>query len=212
TYTEPTVYFEYAYDIARQAAENEILTVLVTNGFINPAPLKKIAPFVTGANVDLKGWSDDFYRQICGGELKPVLQTLRQMKKSGIWVEVTTLMVTGLVDNEKQLREIAQFILDELGPETPWHISRFYPHYRFYSPPTPPEKLSRARAIGLDQGLQYVYCGNLAGDEGENTYCPSCGKLLIHRYGFTIVSNIISEDRCPDCHTEIAGLGMNHLN
>ena len=208
TYTEPTVFFEYAYDIARIAKDQGIDIVWVTNGFINPAPLRKIAPFLAAANVDLKGWSESFYREVCGGELKPVLHSLKLMKHLGIWVEVTTLAVTGHADDDDTLRSIARFIAGELGPETPWHVSRFHPDYRYVgAPPTAPEVLVRARQIGVAEGLRYVYYGNWPG-EGENTFCHGCRRPLIERRGYRILSNVIKDGKCPKCGTVVAGMGM----
>jgi len=213
TYTEPTIYFEYAYDIAKLAAEQDILTVFVSNGFINPKPLQKIAPFLAAANIDLKGWDEDFYRAVCGGDFKAVLNTLKLMKKLDIFVEVTTLAVTGYVDDETTLRSIARFIKNELGAETPWHISRFFPQYHYASvPPTPANVLHRAREIGLDEGLRYVYTGNMAGDENESTFCYACGERLIHRSGYRIVNNKIKNNKCPVCGAVIDGIGMSGDN
>lgn len=209
TYTEPTIYFEYAYDIAKLAAEEDILTVFVSNGYITPKPLKQIAPFLTAANIDLKGWDEQFYSEVCGGDLKSVLNTLKLMKKLGIFVEVTTLVVTGYVDKESVLRDIAAFIANELGPETPWHISRFHPSYKYRdSHPTNIESIHRAREIGVEQGLRYVYSGNILGDSGEHTYCYSCNTQLITRIGFEVSNNIIQDGKCPNCGAEIDGIGM----
>ena len=209
TYTEPTIYFEYAYDIARLAAEQNILTVFVTNGYINPAPLQKIAPFLAAANVDLKGWNSDFYREVCGGELKHVLAALKLMKKLNILVEVTTLAVTGYVEDDRTLQEIAHFIFNELGPETPWHISRFHPMYKMLDrSPTSLRILDRARRIGLEAGLRYVYTGNVPGDEGEDTYCYHCGKLLVDRLGFQILKYQVKEKKCYNCGSPIDGVDL----
>ncbi len=209
TYTEPTIYFEYACDIAVNAAEQGIKTVFVSNGFINAKPMEKIAPFLVAANIDLKGWDEKFYRDVCGGELKSVLNTLMLMKKLGIFIEVTTLLVTGYVDNEKTLREIVAFILNELGPETPWHISRFYPNFQYqHVPPTSIDMIKRARDIGLEAGLRYVYSGNVPGDDGESTWCYSCGAKLISRYGYQIEYNNIKDHKCPGCAAAIDGIGL----
>ncbi len=209
TYTEPTIYFEYAFDIAKKAAEQGVKTVFVSNGFTNAKPIEKIAPFLSAANIDLKGWDEQFYRNVCGGELKSVLHTLKLMKKLGIFVEVTTLVVTGYIDKKETLREIAQFILNELGPETPWHISRFYPHYLYSDvAPTSVDIIKRAREIGLAAGLRYVYSGNVPGDDGESTYCYSCGEPLISRYGYHIEFNKIKDKKCPSCGAEIDGIGL----
>jgi len=209
TYTEPTIFYEYAYDAGKLAADRGILNVFVTNGFISPEPLRQIAPFLHAANVDLKGWDEEFYKRIVGGSLRAVLDALKLMKELGIWVEVTTLCVPGYVDTEEQFRSIAGFIRDELGPETPWHVSRFYPHYKMTDrPPTPVSVLQRAREIGLEEGLRYVYSGNVPGDEGENTYCYSCHTVLIRRWGFSVLENRIRDGKCPECGAEIDGLGM----
>ena len=209
TYTEPTVYYEYAYDSAVLAADNGILNVFVTNGFISEEPLRQIAPVLHAANVDLKGWDEDFYKKIVGGRLQPILSTLKLMKELGIWVEVTTLCVPGYVDTEEQFRSIARFIRDELGPETPWHVSRFYPHHHMTDrSPTSVAVLQHARKIGLEEGLRYVYSGNVPGDEGENTYCYKCGGLLIRRWGFSVLDYHIRDGRCSDCGAVIDGIGM----
>jgi pyruvate formate lyase activating enzyme len=207
TYTEPTVFYEYALEICQLARRNGLDTVWVTNGYISESPLREIAPCLTAANVDLKGWNEEFYHSIVGGRLQPVLDTLKRMKSLGIWVEVTTLVVPGYVDDDSVLREIARFIRDELGAETPWHISRFYPNYRMSQlPATSLTILQRARQIGLEAGLHYVYTGNAPGDVGENTYCYRCGTLLIERCGFEIMRNALKERHCPECQIKIDGI------
>jgi len=209
TYTEPTIFYEYAYDSAKLAKDKGIHNNFVTNGFISREPLEEINPYLDAANVDLKSFSDKTYRSIIGGRLGPVLDTLRLMKELGIWVEVTTLVIPGINDSDEELRDIASFIL-ELGPETPWHVSRFYPTYNMTDrPPTPVESLRRAREIGFEVGLRYVYGGNVPGEESENTFCYNCGKLLIARYGFSVLENDITEDsKCPRCGAVIDGVGM----
>jgi len=208
TYTEPTIFFEYAYDTSKLAQKEGIKNVFVTNGYISEEALKKISPYLDAANVDLKSFSEDFYKKICGGHLAPVLNTLKLMKKLGIWLEVTTLIIPTLNDSEKELKKIAEFIVN-LGKEVPWHISRFYPTYRLNKlPPTPLELIYRGREIGLRAGLRYVYTGNIPGDKGENTYCYRCGKLLIQRYGYRIEKFDIEEGRCKYCQTEIDGVGI----
>lgn len=206
TYTEPTVFFEYAYDIAVLAHERGIGNVFVTNGYMTAEALDKAAPFLLAANVDLKSFRDDFYRLQCGARLRPVLDTLRNMKDAGVWIEVTTLLIPGLNDSEAELREIAAFI-HGLGPETPWHVSRFHPQYRMRSvPQTPPPSIRRAVDIGRATGLHYVYSGNLPGDEGEKTFCHRCGHLLIDRFGFAIRGIDLDGARCPRCGTPLAGV------
>jgi len=209
TYTEPTIFFEYAYDTAVLAHKEGIANVYVTNGYMTPEMLDAFHPYLDAANVDLKSASDEFYRKYCGARLQPVQDSLKKMKQLGIWVEVTTLVIPGLNDSEDELRTIAEFIAQELGPETPWHVSRFHPHYKMYDrPPTPTATLHKAREIGLKAGLRYVYEGNVPGSDGENTYCYNCGKRLIHRFGFSILEYRIKEGKCYNCGAPIDGVGL----
>lgn len=206
TYTEPTVFFEYAYDTAKLARGENIKNVFVTNAYINEEALREINPYLEAANVDLKSFSEDFYKKVCGAHLEPVLKSLRLMKELGIWVEVTTLVIPGLNDSEAELRRIAEFIVS-LGKETPWHISRFYPTYKLTEPPpTPTGTLHRARQIGLEAGLRYVYTGNVPGDEGESTYCYNCGRVIIKRYGYQTGKVHLENGRCQYCETKIDGV------
>lgn len=208
TYTEPTVFFEYAYDTSRLAKQNNLNNVFVTNGYMSEESLKEVSPFLDAANCDLKFFSEDHYRKICGGRLKFVLHTLELMKELGIWLEVTTLAIPTLNDSEGELRKIAEFIL-QLGKDTPWHISRFYPSYRMKDlPPTRLETLHRARQIGLDTGLRYVYTGNVPADEGESTYCYQCGRPILERYGYQIKANHIRSGECEHCKAKIDGVGL----
>jgi pyruvate formate lyase activating enzyme len=207
TYTEPTIYFEYAYDTAKIAHEQGLLNVFVTNGYINPEPLEFIHEYLDAANVDLKSFDDNFYRKLVGAKLAPVLDTLKLMKKLNIFIEVTTLVIPNENDSEQELTAIASFIKNELGPETPWHISRFYPQYQLTDhSQTSISTLNKARKIGLDQGLRYVYLGNVPGTESENTYCYNCGKLLIERYGYQIIENNIQAGKCKFCGVKIDGM------
>ncbi len=209
TYTEPTIYFEFAYDTARIAHEKGLRNVFVTNGYMSGQALEMIAPYLDAANVDLKAFKDDYYKTYCGARLEPVLDTLRHMKTLGIWVEVTTLLVPGLNDDPDELRDLAGFIVEQLGPETPWHISRFHPTYRMTDrPPTPLATLISAYEIGIQAGLYYVYLGNVPGSEGTNTHCHQCGQLLIERTVFSIRRNRIVDGQCPDCHARVHGVGM----
>lgn len=206
TYTEPTIYFEYAYDTVRLAHPRGLKNVFVTNGFMTDKALETIAPYLHAANVDLKSFRDDFYRQRCGGRLAPVLESLRNMKRLGIWVEVTTLLIPGLNDGEEELQDIASFIFS-LGSETPWHISRFHPRYKMSQhPATPAAAIRRAAQIGRAYGLKYVYSGNIPGDEGENTHCFHCGQLLIGRYGFHIEQMHLDGSACSRCGTTLEGI------
>ena len=206
TYTEPTIYFEMAVDTARIAAQKGVRNIFVSNGYMTEECLRNIHPDLHGANVDLKAFSEGFYKEQCGARLAPVLKSIEKMVEMGIWVEVTTLLIPGLNDSEQELRGIADF-LSRLDPGIPWHISRFHPTYRLTDvSPTPPERLRRAREIGFEQGLRYVYTGNLPGDEGENTFCHQCGELLIARYGFQVRKNAISGRSCPKCATRVPGV------
>ncbi|MBN2467179.1 MAG: AmmeMemoRadiSam system radical SAM enzyme [Deltaproteobacteria bacterium] len=209
TYTEPTIYYEYAYDIAALAHERNIRNVFVTNGYITSEALRHIRPFLDAANVDLKSFSEGFYREVCGARLQPVLDSLKLYKELGIWVEVTTLIIPTYNDSESELKEIAGFIAS-LGAETPWHISAYYPTYKLTDQSrTPVETLRRAREIGLAAGLRYVYVGNVWGEKGENTYCYSCGSLLIERRGFIISCYRITNNACPECGSAIDGVGLS---
>jgi len=199
TYTEPTVYYEYAYDTARLAAAAGLKNVFVTNGYTQAEPLRAIQPWLHAANVDLKSFRDDFYRRVCRGRLQPVLDTLALLKSLGVWLEVTTLVIPGWNDDPGELRDLAAF-LRGLDPEIPWHVSAFHPTYRMTDRPrTPVAALREARRIGLEQGLLYVYTGNAPGDDGENTICPACGACAIRRHGFRVVERNLDGDRCAAC-------------
>ena len=208
TYTEPTIFFEYAYDVARLANREGLKNIFVTNGYIGEEALRTIAPYLDAANIDLKAFTDEFYRKVCGARLEPLLESIKLYKELGIWIEITTLIIPDLNDSEEELRQIARFIRS-LGVETPWHVTAFYPTYKMTrKPPTPAETLRMARKIGLEEGLRYVYEGNIPGEPGGNTYCYNCGKLLIRRYGFSILENNIKNSRCPECGAEIDGVGL----
>jgi pyruvate formate lyase activating enzyme len=210
TYTEPTVYFETALEIARIARERGLLNVFVTNGYMTAETVEMIRPFLDAANVDLKAYTDDFYKTRCGARIEPVKETLRAMKAAGIFLEVTTLVIPGLNDAPDELAALAGFIAGELGPGTPWHVSRFHPVYRLTDrPPTPVETLTAARDIGLAAGLKYVYVGNVPGNGGEDTPCPGCGETVIRRRGYRILDNRLENGRCPDCGETVHGIGLS---
>jgi pyruvate formate lyase activating enzyme len=205
TYTEPTIYFEFAYDCARLAHLKGIKNVFVSNGYTSPEATRAIAPYLDGNNIDLKG-SDDFYKKICGARLEPVKETIRLMKELGVWVEVTTLIIPDHNDSEKDLRDIAAFI-HSVDPSIPWHVTQFYPTYKLMNKPrTPVTILRRAREIGFEAGLKYVYEGNVPGEGGENTYCPNCRELLIRRFGFSIGEMKIRDGQCLKCGAMIDGV------
>ncbi len=206
TYTEPTVFFELAYDTARMASSRGIKNVFVSNGFMTPDCIDQIRPYLHAANIDLKAFTDKFYKELCGGRLKPVLQSIEKIHSAGIWLEVTTLIIPGLNDSREELREIAEFIAG-VDAGIPWHVSRFHPTYRLTSPPpTPFETVRAAREIGYQAGLQYVYTGNVSHDDGENTFCHSCKALLIERSGFHVDGVKMDGSHCPECGAEIPGV------
>jgi len=204
TYTAPTIYYELAVDTARLASSKGIKNVFVTNGYMSEQCLQDISTDLHAANVDLKSFSQVFYREQCGAKLDPVLDTLKTMKEMGVWLEVTTFLISGLNDSNEELKEISQFLAD-LDLNIPWHISRFHPTYRLTSAPAT-ASLRRARDMGYEAGLKYVYAGNIPGDDGEKTYCHNCGEILIDRFGFNVANNRIKGGCCPGCKTEIPGV------
>lgn len=207
TYTEPTIYFELAYDCAQRAHEQGLLNIFVTNGYINPEPLEMIHPYLDAANVDLKAFDDQFYKKYVGGKFLPVLNTLKLLKKLKIFIEVTTLIIPGLNDDESELFELASFIKTELGEETPWHVSRFFPQYKLnHLPPTPQSTIRKTCEIGKKAGLQHVYTGNVAVNSDENTYCTHCGEMVLQRSGYQIHKNRLSHGKCPHCGTPLSGI------
>jgi pyruvate formate lyase activating enzyme len=206
TYTEPTIYFEYAYETAVLARKEGIKNIFVTNGYMTEEALNSIQPYLDAANVDLKSFKEEFYKEVCGARLKPVLENLKLMRQVGIWVEITTLVIPTLNDSDKEFEEIAQFIVT-LGTEVPWHISAFYPTYKMLGlPRTHASLLHHAREIGIKAGLRYVYCGNIPGEEGEDTLCPQCGRKVIERVGFRVVRNDVIGGECRHCRTKIDGV------
>lgn len=206
TYTEPTIFFELAYDTARLAAAEGLANLFVTNGYITEEALDAIAPYLQAANIDLKSFNDLAHKRMTGARLQPVLDSIRAYKRRGIWIEVTTLVIPGHNDSEAELSQIAEFVAS-VSADIPWHVTQFYPAYRLLDrPPTPIETLARAREIGRAAGLRYVYEGNVPGAGGEDTSCHACQTRLIHRYGYTILSNRIRDGRCPECGTAIPGV------
>ena len=209
TYTEPTIFFEYALDCAKLSKEKGICNNFITNGYIEQEPLKTIRPYLDGANIDLKSFNHDFYKKVCGAELDNVLASIRTFRSLGIWIELTTLVIPGYNDSEDEFRAITRFIKNDLGTETPWHVSAFYPTYKLTDVSrTPAKTLQRAREIGFEEGLRYVYTGNIPGEDGENTYCWSCKKLVVGRYGYTISEYNIKDGACLFCGAIIDGVGM----
>lgn len=206
TYTEPTIFFEYAYEISQLAKKEGLFNVFVTNGYMTEEMIQAIHPYLDAANVDLKSFNDDYYKKVCRGRLAPVLKNIELMKRLNIWIEVTTLVLPGQNDSEEELRKIASFLAG-IDKSIPWHISRFYPQYKMDElEATPMERLNQAYDIGKNAGLHYVYLGNVG--EGNNTYCYECGSLLIERFGYSIETYRIKENHCPNCGSFIDGVGL----
>jgi pyruvate formate lyase activating enzyme len=205
TYTEPTVFFEYAYETAKLAKEKGLYNNFVTNGFMTKEALLAIKPYLDAANVDLKFFKDASYKKICAASLQPVLDSIKLMKELGIWVEITTLVVPGENDSEEELKAIAQFIAG-VDKNMPWHISRFHPDYKFTDHEATPEAtLKKAQGLAEMCGLAYIYVGNVYGF-GNDTYCPGCKKLLIKREIFNVLEYNIKEGKCVYCDTVIPGV------
>ena len=206
TYTEPTIFFEYSYDTAKLAAKEGLKNVYVTNGFMTSEMLEVMEPYLDGANVDIKAFEDETYRTFMGGRLEPVLESCRLMKSKGIWLEVTTLIVPGVNDDPDELEALASFIYHDLGPDTPWHLSRYYPQYEMKDrPPTDESILYETKLMGEAIGLEYIYLGNILGD--NQTSCKVCGNPLILRNGYTTrVESLDSTSACKECGTVLDGV------
>ncbi len=205
TYTEPTIFYEYARDCARLATAAGLKNVFVTNGFMTAETLADIDGDLHAANVDLKSFSDEFYRTMAGARLKPVLDSIRRLHDMGVWTEVTTLLIPGHNDDEGGLRGLAEFLVS-VSPDIPWHVSRFRPTYRLLDvPPTPVATVEKAVRIGREAGLRYVYGGNVPGHSSENTVCPGCGAVVLEREGNSLRKDRSAAGRCPDCGWAIAG-------
>ncbi len=207
TYSEPTVFYEYVYDTAVLARRAGLCNVMVSCGYINPAPLAELAPLFDVIKIDLKGFNERFYRRVVGGELRFVQRTLVELKRHGVLTEVVNLVVPTLNDDPREIARMCRWIAHELGPDTPLFFSRFTPQYQLQNlPPTPVETLERAYAIAREAGLRYVYLGNVPGHPAESTYCPTCGRVLVKRYGYAVLENLIVGGRCPYDGTSIPGL------
>ena len=209
TYTEPTIATEYAMDVGKLAHRDNLYNVYVSNGYITIDALQELRPFLDAANVDVKAFTDDFYRKVCGvASIKPVLETCEWMVEKGIHLETTYLIIPEENDDSEEIRKFCRWEVEKLGPDIPTHFSRFYPQYRMTDKePTPVKTLEMALRIAKEEGLQYVYIGNVAGHKGDNTYCPKCGKLLIERFGFDILQYELKDHKCPECGAEIKILG-----
>jgi pyruvate formate lyase activating enzyme len=207
TYVEPTIFYEYMLDIGSLAKKAGLLNVTHSNGFINQVPLRNLCKVLDAANIDLKGFTETFYRDLCSGELGPVLKALKTLKQEKIHLEITNLIIPTKNDDMPVLREMCLWVKKELGADTPIHFSRFYPLYKLKSlPPTPVSTLEKARAVALSAGLEYVYIGNVPGHEGENTFCPKCKKMIIQRTGYMVGEVHLKGGKCRYCGKPIPGI------
>ncbi len=205
TYTEPTVWYEFTKDCGAEAKKRGLKNIYVSNGYMTKEMLDD-QHFIDAAHIDLKAFNDKFYRETCGATLEPVLETMKYLKKKGIWFEVITLVIPGKNDSVAELTQAANFLAKEIGRETPWHLSAFHPDYKMLDvPPTPARTLERAYKIGKDAGLDYVYIGNVMSENGRDTHCPRCGTVLIRRSWFDVLENNIAHGECPECGHKIAG-------
>jgi len=207
TYNEPTVFTEYLTDIARNARQQGIRCVMISCGFMNEAPLAEMCETLAAIKIDLKGYSEDFYRSACQAELKPVLRSIRQIAKSRAHLEIVNLVVPTLNDSDKMLKGLIDWVMGEVGPDVPLHFSRFHPDYQLRNlPPTPVATLERAYRMARDRGLHYPYVGNVPDHPGNNTYCPKCGKIVVKRQGFFITGMNLRNGLCTFCKNRIAGV------
>ncbi|MBD3288495.1 AmmeMemoRadiSam system radical SAM enzyme [candidate division KSB1 bacterium] len=207
TYTEPVIFTEYMYDCAVAGNERDVASVMISNGYINPKPMKDLSKVLRAVKIDLKAFTEKFYRNLVAGELKPVLDTLVLLREMDIWTEIVYLVIPSHNDDPNELKQMCQWIVSELGADVPVHFTRFYPQYRLKNlPPTPISTLESTRKIAQDAGINFCYIGNVPQHGGENTYCPSCNKMLIKRRGYIILENNITGNRCANCQQEIPGI------
>jgi pyruvate formate lyase activating enzyme len=210
TYVEPTVFLEFALDTGRLARAAGLRNLWITDGYATPEAIALLATVIDAANVDLKSFDDRFYRRLCGARLGPVLEAILAMRAAGIWLELTTLLIPGQNDSDAELRAIAGWIVDRLGPETPWHVSRFHPDFRMRDvPSTPLATLTRAVAIGREAGLAHVYAGNADRLGSQDTRCADCGTVVVERWGYQARSRLTSSGACPACARPMAGVGLS---
>jgi len=207
TYSEPTIFYEYMLEAARLARKQGLKNIMHSSGYINEAPLKELVKYLDAANIDLKGFSDDYYSRMSEGQLEPVLKTLKILKKEGVHLEITNLVLPGYNDDMATITRMCLWIKENLGSDVPLHFSRFTPMYKMLAlSPTPVDSLEKARQIALDCGLKYVYIGNVWGHPAESTYCPRCKKIVIKRAGFSVLENHLIEGSCEFCHEKITGV------
>lgn len=210
---EPIVFYEYMLEIAKEAKKRRLLTLFHTNGSLNPEPLRELLKYMDGVTVDLKGFTEEFYRETSSAELWPVLRTLKIIGEEGVHLEIVNLVIPTLNDDPEDIRRMCEWIVENLGPDVPLHFTRFFPHYKMtHLPPTPIETLEKAREIALEAGLKYVYIGNVPGHEANSTYCPKCGRRLIHRIHYVVLESNVVNSRCKFCGHEIPGIWDESAN
>ena len=207
TYVEPSIFMEYMLEVGKLAQKSKILNVMHSNGYVNPKPLEDLCDCLDAACIDLKAFTDEYYREVTGGTLQPVLDTLKHLRRRGIHTEIVNLVVTGKNDDPDRIRNMAKWIRDELGPDTPLHFSRFFPLYKLKSlEPTPITTLETAWKTARDEGLHYVYIGNIPGHPAENTVCPKCHEHVIERFGNSVTKISLKDGKCSNCGQEIPGI------
>ena len=213
TYTEPVVYYEYMYDTAKAARAAGIESVMISNGYICAEPMERLCEVLSGVKIDLKAYTEEFYTKLCHGHLEPVLSTLKLLARKKMWFELVYLVIPTHNDGEKEVREMCKWIVGELGPDVPLHFSAFFPTYKLKNlERTPPETVNGLYEVARKEGLRYVYVGNLRRDHpGESTHCPKCGRRVVHRVGYRVVSVALQDGKCKHCNTEVAGVWASKI-
>jgi len=207
TYSDPVAYYEYTLDTATLARQQGIKNLMISAGYINPDPIRRLSKFLDAARIDLKSYSDEIYEMLNAGTLQPVLDTLKILKEEGVWLEIINLVIPTWTDDFDMIKEMCDWLADNGLESVPLHFSRFQPLYKLTTlPPTPVSSLEKARQIAFNAGIKYAYIGNVPGHEGENTYCPKCKKMIIERKGFTILQNLIVNSKCSFCQEKIDGV------
>lgn len=213
TYTEPVIFYEYMYDCAKEGKKRGVMSAMISNGYIREKPLRELIPVLDGVKIDLKAFTDDFYRDMCSGRLEPVLQTLKILKETGIWFEIVVLLIPSYNDSKKEIQELCAWVRDQLGANVPLHFTRFHPVYKVKDiPVTPESSLKRAYEIAKSKGLNFPYIGNVAGNEGAHTFCPHCGKKVITRFGFHVAKLDMREGNCAFCSKTLPGIWQPFKN
>lgn len=207
TYSDPIIFYEYMMDTAKLARQHKLFNLMITAGYIEQDPLLELCPYIDAANVDLKGITEEYYKNMCSAELQPVLDAIVTMRRQGVWVELTTLVVPTWNDSEEDIRKLCRWVVDTLGPDVPLHFSRFWPMHQLKNlPPTPIPTLTRSWEIARQEGIHHTYVGNVPGHDGNNTFCPVDKKLLVRRVGYNILENNIVDGRCKFCQIKIPGI------